>query len=124
MSHQFSGNHILVEFYGVQTLRRDLNKLKDCLDVCCKQANVTMLKFDYVEFENGGYTAYALLAESHISIHTYPEYKSIFLDVFTCGGSDTRLIVTALAEYYQPEQQLVQSIERGTKQSIITDNEL
>jgi len=113
MNHQFSGNHLLVEFYGVRIEQHDQDKLHKCLETCCKQAKVTMLKFDYVKFENGGYTAFALLAESHISIHTYPEYKSIFLDVFTCGKSDTGCIVDALAEYYRPQKQFVQCIERG-----------
>lgn len=113
MSHQFNGNHILAEFYGVHTGQHDLGKLRKCLETCCKQAGVTMMKFDYVEFGNGGYTAYTLLAESHISIHTYPEHASVFLDVFTCGGADTWIIIDALADFYQPEEQTVQCIERG-----------
>jgi len=117
MSHQFNGNHILVEFYGVRPERHNRDELQTCLITCCRQAKVTMLKFDYVIFDNGGYTAYALLAESHISIHTYPEYGSIFLDVFTCGNADTWHIVDALAEFYQPEKQSRQCIERGIKKS-------
>ncbi|MHA1638375.1 MAG: S-adenosylmethionine decarboxylase family protein [Candidatus Thorarchaeota archaeon] len=36
----------------------------------------------------GGATAFALLSESHISVHTWPELKKVVVDVFTCGSSD------------------------------------
>jgi S-adenosylmethionine decarboxylase len=36
----------------------------------------------------GGATAFALLAESHISVHTWPEYENVVVDVFTCGSSE------------------------------------
>jgi S-adenosylmethionine decarboxylase proenzyme len=38
-------------------------------------------------FESGGFTAVVLLSESHASIHTYPEYRACFVDLFTCGDS-------------------------------------
>lgn len=113
-NYLFKGNHILAEFYGVtDAVRIDDSALYTCLEQSCLKANVTLLKFDYSVFDNGGYTVFALLAESHISIHTYPEYEAVFLDVFTCGNANTRIIVNALAEYYQPEAKKMQIIERG-----------
>ncbi|MCD7899538.1 MAG: adenosylmethionine decarboxylase [Bacteroides sp.] len=112
--HLFKGSHILAEFYGVSnTSYFDDSALCTCLEYGCQKANVTLLKYDYSMFDNGGYTAFALLEESHISIHTYPEYQAIFLDVFTCGNTNTRMIVDILEEYYQPTDKKVQIIERG-----------
>lgn len=113
MKHRFKGSHILAEFYGISNTNNNEDSLKICLENCCKQARLTLMKFDHVVFPNGGYTAFALLAESHISIHTYPEYQSIFLDVFTCGDADTMMIIDLLSDFYQPEEKQIRVIERG-----------
>lgn len=113
MKHRFKGNHILAEFYGISNTDYNKDSLQQCLENCCKHAHLTLIKFGHTVFPNGGYTAFALLAESHISIHTYPEYKSIFLDVFTCGNADTMVIIDLLSDYYQPEEKYTQVIERG-----------
>ena len=115
MKHEFKGSHVLAEFYNISNNSNDKTDLKKCLENCCREANVTLLKFDFVEFENGGYTAFALLAESHISIHTYPEYQSVFVDVFTCGNSNTQIIIDILSDYYLPAKREIRSIERGKK---------
>lgn len=118
MNHQFKGRHVLAELYGVLHITGCESDLEHYLNTCCKQAKATLLKFDYAVFDNGGYTAFALLAESHISIHTYPEYQSIFLDVFTCGNTNTSMIVDMLCDYYLPEKKHIQIIERG-KENLI-----
>ncbi|NDV65758.1 adenosylmethionine decarboxylase [Bacteroides sp. 224] len=118
MNHQFKGSHILAELYGVSHIIGSESDLKSYLEKCCKEAGVTLLKYDYAAFDNGGYTAFTLLAESHISIHTYPEYQSIFLDVFTCGNANTRMIVDRLCDYYLPERTHIQAIERGNEDFI------
>ena len=57
--------------------------------VWCKS---TMLHLKSHKFEPQGVTAVALLAESHISIHTWPENGTAVCDIFTCGVSDTDLV--------------------------------
>ncbi len=113
MQYQFRGKHILAEFYGVEQMVSDERQLKSFLIDCCNEANVSLIGFDFKTFDNGGYTLCALLKESHITIHTYPEFNSIFLDVFTCGKSNTQLIVDRLAELYRPQRKEIQNIERG-----------
>lgn len=119
-NHLFKGIHILAEFYEVLNYTADVNQsfLRLCIEECCNKAHVTLLKFDYIAFDNGGYTAFALLAESHISIHTYPEYQSVFLDVFTCGNGDTGAIIDTLEEFYRPVDKKIQVIERGKDNTI------
>lgn len=113
MNYQFKGSHVLAEFYGVTKMRKRTSTLRKYLDEACEKADVTLLSFIMQRFKNGGYTAFALLAESHISIHTYPEYNSIFIDVFTCGDANTKIIIDRLSKLYMPERKHIQIIERG-----------
>lgn len=113
MEYEFSGKHILTEFYEVSNFSHPIIDLETHVRECCERAEVTILKFDVVQFPNSAYTAYALLKESHLSIHTYPEHKSIFIDVFTCGKINNQIIVEALEEFYKPLKKEVKIIERG-----------
>ena len=79
-------NHFLLELY-----RCDYEKLNDesflrcTLNKGAKLANATVLNLISNKFEPQGVTAIALLAESHISIHTWPESNYSAVDIFTCG---------------------------------------
>ena len=84
LTHQ--SKHLLLELY-----RCDCEKLNDesflrCnLNKAAKLANATVLNIVSNKFEPQGVTAIALLAESHISIHTWPESNYSAVDIFTCG---------------------------------------
>ena len=84
LSHQ--SKHFLLELY-----RCDCEKLNDesflrcTLNRSAKLANATVLNLISNKFEPHGVTAIALLAESHISIHTWPESNYSAVDIFTCG---------------------------------------
>ena len=84
LSHQ--SKHFLLELY-----RCDCEKLNDesflrcILNIAAKLANATVLNLISNKFEPQGVTAIALLAESHISIHTWPESNYSAVDIFTCG---------------------------------------
>ena len=78
--------HLLLELY-----RCDCEKLNDesflrcILNRAAKVANATVLNLISKKFQPQGVTAIALLAESHISIHTWPESNYSAVDIFTCG---------------------------------------
>ena len=78
--------HFLLELY-----RCDYEKLNDesflrcTLNNAAKLANATVLNLISNKFEPQGVTAIALLAESHLSIHTWPEAHYSAVDIFTCG---------------------------------------
>ena len=78
--------HFLLELY-----RCDYEKLNDesflrcTLNNAAKLANATVLNLISNKFEPQGVTAIALLAESHLSIHTWPELNYSAVDIFTCG---------------------------------------
>jgi len=95
LSHQ--SKHFLLELY-----RCDFEKLNDesflrCfLNRAAKLANATVLNLISNKFEPQGVTAIALLAESHISIHTWPESNYSAVDIFTCGQN----MIPELASQY------------------------
>ena len=84
LSHQ--SKHLLLELY-----RCDCEKLNDesflrcILNRAAKLANATILNLISYKFEPQGVSAIALLAESHISIHSWPESNYSAVDIFTCG---------------------------------------
>ncbi len=63
----------------------DSETILEILTLAAKVANATILKTGYHRFSPHGITAFLLLAESHISIHTWPELNKAALDIYTCG---------------------------------------
>jgi len=82
----YKSKHFLLELY-----RCDYQKLNDesflrcTLNNAAKLANAKVLNLISNKFEPQGVTAIALLAESHLSIHTWPEAQYSAVDIFTCG---------------------------------------
>jgi len=83
LSHQ--SKHLLLELYRCDFERlNDESFLRCTLNRAAKLANATVLNLISNKFEPQGVTAIALLAESHISIHTWPESNYSAVDIFTC----------------------------------------
>ena len=80
------GKHCILELYGCDSSRLDDEAfLRDTITAAAKRAGATLLNLITHRFEPQGVTGLALLAESHISIHTWPESGYAAVDVFTCG---------------------------------------
>jgi S-adenosylmethionine decarboxylase len=80
------GKHCILELYGCDSTRlNDEAFLRDTITTAAKRAGATLLNLITHRFEPQGVTGLALLAESHISIHTWPESGYAAVDVFTCG---------------------------------------
>ena len=89
LPHQISdtvGKHCILELYDCDSQKLDDEAfLRDTITSAAKQAGATLLQLISHRFEPQGVTGLALLAESHISIHTWPESGYAAVDVFTCG---------------------------------------
>ena len=80
------GLHILADLYGVNPDLIDrVEDVKHLLETAVKVANLTKISSHYYQFQPHGATGVILLAESHISIHTWPEHGLATVDVYTCG---------------------------------------
>ena len=113
LSHQ--SKHLLLELY-----RCDYEKLNDesflrcTLNRAAKLAKATVLNLISNKFEPQGVTAIALLAESHISIHTWPESNYSAADIFTCGQNMMpELASQYLIEALKAEEHTLRVIERN-----------
>jgi S-adenosylmethionine decarboxylase len=82
----FEGHHWLVEFTGATGLA-DIDFIRRSLEGAVAAASATLLRLELHHFGPGfGVAGMALLSESHISIHTWPEYSYAAIDVFMCGA--------------------------------------
>ena len=101
MNYEFFGKHLIVEGYGIQS--EDLNNVDLFLSLFnkgIKKADVTNCGVLVKKFDPIGMTIIILLAESHISIHTYPEKGAFFLDIFTCGRTNPNIIFKEIEDYF------------------------
>lgn len=80
------GTHLLVELRDCNPeILKDLEKVKDALVSAAKEAKATIIDVSFHEFNPFGISGMVVIAESHLSIHTWPEYAYAALDIFTCG---------------------------------------
>ena len=81
------GRHLLLELKICnEEVLDDLNFLKDCLNEAAVQSGATVVGESFYHFSPYGVSGVVNIAESHIAIHTWPEYRYAALDVFTCGN--------------------------------------
>ena len=111
----FAGRHVLAELRGVDaTLVGDEQRIVDALRRALDVGGATVLDVVAHRFEPQGTTVVALLAESHASVHAYPEASAAFVDVFTCGvEADPEVIVDALGRELGAAEVRAQVIARG-----------
>jgi len=115
--------HLLLELYRCDSEKlNDESFLRCTLNRAAKLAKATVLNLISNKFEPQGVTAIALLAESHISIHTWPESNYSAVDIFTCGQNmmpeqaSQYLIKSLVAEEYS-----LRVIQRNPPSSVLKE---
>ncbi len=114
-TYPFAGQHLLAELYGVSPSRLDDPELlARALTQGMSEGGTTLLHLEVRHFQPHGVTVLALLAESHASVHSYPEAGALFFDAFTCGPNcEPEKILGAVVVALAPEQVRTRLIERG-----------
>lgn len=80
------GRHLLVELFNCNNdILNDAERIKDILTAVATVSGTTILSTTLKEFKPHGVSGVVVIAESHISIHTWPEYSYAACDIFTCG---------------------------------------
>jgi len=80
------GKHLLVELKDCDPeILKSLDKVRDAMVSAAKKAKATIIDVSFHEFSPFGISGMVVIAESHLSIHTWPEYGYAALDIFTCG---------------------------------------
>ena len=110
---RYAGRHLLIEFYGAKHLDNPA-AIELALKTAAGEAGATCLAGNFHKFTpNGGVTGVLLLAESHISIHTWPEHSYAAIDVFMCGSCDPHAALPALRRAFEPHRSEVGEHRRG-----------
>ena len=117
------GKHCILELYECDPSRLDDEAfLRTSITTAAKSAGATLLNLITHHFEPQGVTGLALLAESHISIHTWPESGYAAVDVFTCGDHTMpEQACAVLSEALQSKRQALRSFLRETPAAVATD---
>jgi S-adenosylmethionine decarboxylase proenzyme len=110
-----TGRHLLLTLSGCSALiMNDPQALIELVRRAALATGSTVMQISMQQFEPQGVTAFAVLAESHASLHTYPESQTVFWDCFTCGNTcDPEKSIAVLVEALRPESVNHQTIARG-----------
>ncbi len=108
----FAGTHLIIEVIGGKGLDDESRIRKAFLDAI-EACGATLLHIHLHKFTPQGVSGVAVLAESHISVHTWPEREYAAFDVFMCGDADPWKAVPVLRDAFRAEDVRVIEILRG-----------
>ncbi len=111
---EYAGTHVIIDLWdaeGLDDLDRMETAFRDVIDTC----GATLLHIHLHHFTpNDGISGVAVLAESHISVHSWPERGFAAFDVFMCGDARPELAADVLARHFRPGRVDVRELRRGT----------
>src|SRR6266436_6298531 len=107
------GTHLLADLHGVDAdLLQNGVALELLLRRAAEVAGARVLYSQFHSFGAGdGVTGVVLLAESHISIHTWPESAFAAADIFMCGAADSNRALAVLLDAFAPVRQHIETVE-------------
>lgn len=107
------GKHFLLDLYGCSSvLLNDERFLIELLENAAICSGATILKTESHKFNPQGITAFCLLSESHISIHTWPEENKAALDLYTCGESNPKIGCDIIIAQLHPIEYKLRYVQR------------
>ena len=107
------GKHIIIDLYQAERLD-DIDLMRQAINEIIEVTGAKLLFDNFHHFKPQGITGIACLAESHISVHTWPESSFAAFDIFMCGHSRPERAIDILERYFGGIAQ-VQIIHRGKK---------
>jgi S-adenosylmethionine decarboxylase len=118
------GTHLVIDAWKVPAeLLNDPEKIRTALIDAIIAGQATLIDLCVHQFSPHGVTATATLAESHIAIHTWPEYGYFAADLFFCGQGQPQIAMKVLEEKLQAQRVAVKQIERGFPESDVEQQE-
>jgi spermidine synthase len=107
------GRHAICEFWGASHLN-SVEKAEQALRAAAEAGGVTLIDVFVHQFAPHGVSGIAVIAESHLAIHTWPEYDYMAADFFTCGDTaDMDAIIDVLRDAFEAQQVDVRFLTRG-----------
>ncbi|MFQ5783529.1 MAG: adenosylmethionine decarboxylase [Alphaproteobacteria bacterium] len=112
-NRRYAGTHLLIDLWGARRLD-DLALAEATLREAVDAVGATLLHVHLHHFRpNGGVSGVAVLAESHISVHTWPETGYAALDIFVCGDCDPHAAIPVLRRAWTPDRVQISEHKRG-----------
>jgi S-adenosylmethionine decarboxylase len=109
----FAGHHLIIDLWEAEGLN-DHARIEKAMRDAVEAAGATLLHIHLHTFEpNGGISGVAVLAESHISVHTWPEKGYAAFDVFMCGNAEPKKALKVLEQAFAPKRTVVGVHKRG-----------
>jgi S-adenosylmethionine decarboxylase len=114
----FAGKHLIIDLWQAKHLD-NIQLIDQLLRECVEIAGATLLDIHLHHFTpNNGVTGVAILAESHISIHTWPEREYAAVDIFMCGKTQPEKCIQLLCQYFETNKLDTSEHLRGVRESI------
>lgn len=109
------GRHILAEFYECDAdILNDAQRIENYMKRAALECGATIVSSTFQTFNPHGVSGVIVIAESHLAIHTWPEYGYAAVDVFTCGETvDPAVANEALKEYLKAKKVTTVQVNRG-----------
>ena len=113
------GTHIVCELSGCNpAMLTDVDAVRDMMIGAAEAARATVMEVAFHRFQPQGVSGVVVLAESHISIHTWPERGYAAMDFYTCGEhTDPWLACEFAAKALEAKSTITSEIKRGVRQS-------
>src|ERR1700743_2349520 len=109
----YAGSHLIIDLWDAEGLD-DRDRIEEALISAVKQAGAPLLHIHLHTFsDGGGVSGVAVLAESHISVHTWPERGYAAFDVFMCGDAEPRKALGVFKAAFNPGRIVVGEHKRG-----------
>jgi len=117
------GPHLMVDGYNVDyEILSSLEKITEFLDTLPEKIQMTKIMPPYVfKYDGGekpedwGISGFVIIAESHISIHTFPEKGYFSIDIFSCKDFNIKEAIDIIKEFFQTDKLEIQTTSRGTE---------
>lgn len=117
------GNHILVEFMRCDpNIMNDVSGIERDMVEAARKAGATVINSTFHHFSPYGVSGVVVIEESHLAIHTWPEYGYAAVDLFTCGEMDAWISFDYLKECFKSASYSAIEMKRGSK-NLLTRND-
>jgi len=108
----FAGTHLIVDLWEGSGLN-DAKLIEETLRECVHVSGATLLHIHIHQFEPNGLSGVAVLAESHISFHSWPDKGYMALDIFMCGNTKPHKCIPVLKKAFAPKTIQLNELKRG-----------
>ena len=109
------GRHVLLELYDCDAaVLKDLEKVREEMVEAARRAQATIVTVTFHEFNPFGISGVVVISTSHLSIHTWPEYRYAAVDIFSCGEVvQPQAAIDHLTQVFSAERISVVELQRG-----------